>query len=319
MFKTIKRSTQDSLVYGLGEAATKLVAFLLIPLYTRFLTPEDYGVMGVVLILLPLLADAVNLGIISAFHRSYFDNNTQRKEVITSTAFSFNVLSSAFFLSLLFFLAPDVSLLSMGDSGYRFYFQIGIITLFFNNLNRFGLAIFRVQRRTWFYVGSAVFRVTLNVILNIHFVAVLRLGVTGILLGQLVSAVSMSMVLIPLVIVRQVHLLWSFRGLREMLSFGIPLIPINFAAWVINSVPVPLLARLSSLTESGLYSMGYKFGSIISLLVVTPFQLGWVPVAYSVAENRDMRTTYARVLTYFSFVAMFASLAVSLLSKDVLR
>lgn len=320
MFKTIRKAAQDSLIYGLGEVTTRLVAFLLIPLYTRFLTPEDYGVIGVVLVLLPLLASAVNMGIISAFYRFYFISyDAQDEEVVISTAFFFNVLSSACFLSLFVLLAPNVSLLFTGDASYSLYFQMGMVSLFFSNLKAFGLAILRVQRRTWFYVVSVVSSFILNLILNIYLVAILRLGVMGIILGQLVSQISVTIVMVPLVIIKEVNLCWSFRVLKGMLSFGIPLIPINLAAWVIRSAPVPLLARLSSLTESGLYSMGYKFGSIISLLIVAPFQLGWGPIAYSIAENQDARPTYARVLTYFSFVAIFLSLGVSVLARDVLR
>jgi len=101
MNKTLKNVAWDSIIYGLGNASSKVLAFLLIPIYTRYLTTEDYGVLSSVLILYPLLADNVNLGIIPAFFRFYFTKKSNHdNEWVTSNAFVFNLLSSAaFFLT----------------------------------------------------------------------------------------------------------------------------------------------------------------------------------------------------------------------------
>jgi O-antigen/teichoic acid export membrane protein len=319
VFTTARKTAQDTIVYGLGEVGAKGIAFLLIPLYTRYLTPADYSLMNVVLLLTPLLADLANLSIISAFIRFYFDQQSRNKDTVTSTAFIFNIFSTTLFVALIFLLAPAISLLALGDASYLTYFRIGAVYLLFFNIGRFGLALFRVQRRPGYYAVTSLTGMTLTLTLTIVFVAVLHKGVSGILLGQLLSAIVLTAFLLPFVIIKQIQWLWSLQILKEMLSFSLPLLPINISARLIAWLPVPLIARLSSLAAAGLYSLATQFAMGVSLLVVQPFQLGWSPIAYSIAEDEDPRPTYSRMLTYYSLIAVFAALGISLLSRDVIK
>lgn len=319
MFKTIKGLFQDSMVYGVGEIAAKLIGFVLIPVYTRFLTPEEYGVMGVILVLPALLGDAVNLGIVAAYYRFYFDPDIEEQSIVTSTAFIFNYCTTLFVLTILSFLDGQVSTMFFGVSSYDGLFRVLFVTGILSNLNRFGLAILRVQRKTGRFVLVTVVRLVLNLSLNIYFVAELNLGVMGILLGQLVPEFLLFIFFLPVILRRSFKPAFSFRVLRNMLGFGIPLILVNLAAWLINSLPLTMLARLSSLTESGLFTMGQKFGGLIVALVVSPFMLGWSPIAYAQAKKPEATRFYARVFTYVVCICMFAVLGISVSVEDILQ
>lgn len=103
-----------------------------------------------------------------------------------------------------------------------------------------------------------------------------------------------------------------------MLSFGLPLVPAGLAAWIMTLADRYFLQFLSTPTELGLYSLGYKFGMVVQALIVGPFTLAWAPFLWSVAKEKNAKEVYSSVLTYFVLVGMFATLVLSVLSREVL-
>lgn len=319
MRETIVHVAQDSAIYGLGEVSSRAVSFLLVPLYSRFFSAAEYGLLSVILVILPLLADAVNLGINSAFLRYFFEDEAgEHPEKVISTALYFNMISSFVVLGCLWLLAGQLALLLTGQPGMGFFLKMGLASVFFANLGRFGLTMFRVRRQAWFYAQTSFLRLTLSLALNVYFVAVLKMGIGGVLLGQLVTEIVVASVLLARVVVVNVKVVFSFRLLKGMLAFGIPLIPVNLAYWLIASAPVPLLARLSNLSASGLFSMGSRFATVLVVLLVFPFQLGWAPVAYAIHSEERLASEASRILTYTTGIAVAAGLALSLMAKDLL-
>jgi len=303
----------------MGQAATRLLGFLLIPLYTRFLTTDDYGILAVVLILPQILGDVSNLGIISAFYRFYFDTAIEENGLVISNTFLFNAVSTLITFALLAAGSSWVSELILGSGDYALLVQVLFAFLLARSQNDFAAALLRVERKAFLYSVITVVRVAVNLAATILLVARFHFGVLGVLLGQLVPEVLLLAFLQILVVAPRFRFGFSLDLLRRMVRFGLPLTPVSIASWVVNSVPVSVLARLSTLTESGLYSMGYKFGALILSFVVAPFQLGWSPIAYAKAGDSDAPRLYARVFTYLSAVLVFAVVGISLTAGDLIR
>lgn len=103
-----------------------------------------------------------------------------------------------------------------------------------------------------------------------------------------------------------------------MISFGIPYIPSNLATWIMTFADRYFLQFLSTSTALGLYSMGYKFGAVISILVVTPLTRAWGPFFWSIAKEKNNKEIYSVVLTYFILIGTSIALGLSVLSEEVL-
>ncbi|MBN1265948.1 MAG: oligosaccharide flippase family protein [Anaerolineales bacterium] len=319
MLKEIKRLSLDSLVYGIGQVATRLLGFFLIPLYTRFLTTDDYGVLAVLLVLPQLLGDISNLGILSAFSRFYFDGEVGDRKDVIATTFIFNLGSSVVFFYALSLISNSISRLMIGSSDQGFLLNILFAYLIARNQIEFVMAIYRVERKPGLYSLITIIRVLINFGMTIVLVSRFRMGVLGVLLGQIIPEVLLLPFLLVLVVGPRFKLRFSGRLLRKMVAFGLPLTPVTITAWIVNSMPVTLLARLSSLSESGLFSMGYKFGALILSFVVAPFQLGWSPIAYEKADSESAPALYSRVFTYLAAVLSFSVTGMALVSGDLIR
>jgi len=318
MFRQLLHLSKHSLIYGLGVAASQVVGFFLLPLYTRYLTPTDYGVLEIFRVSQGILAIIFVMGLGSALFMSYFsyDDEQNRKTVVSTTLIFLTAISLCFTL-ILMTVASNFSSLFFDSAQYAFYFRIIFLTLFFDSAIMIPLAVFRAREESKKYAVISLARFLVAMGLNVFFIVVLERGVLGILESGLITAGLLYCILIPSII-RRTGFRFSRSDLKGMLSFGLPLVPAGLAAWIMTMADRYFLQFLSTPTELGLYSLGYKFGMVIQGLIVGPFSLAWAPFLWSTVKEKNAKEVYSSVLTYFSLVAVFVALGLSVLSQEVL-
>lgn len=318
MFNRLLRLSQHSIIYGLGVTVTSIVGFFLIPVYTRYLTPADYGTLEILNTTLSVLGIIFVMGLTTALFRSYFfENDPEKKKQVVSTVFLFLTITSGLLTLLLVSLAGISSSLFLGSREYTSDFRVIFLTLFCNTGIGIGLAVLRAKEEPTRYALVTISQVVMSLTLNIVFVVVLRKGVLGILESNLITAAVLYLAL-TWTVMRKAGFGFSLDELKRMLAFGLPLVPAGAAIWVLTLSDRYFLQFFSTSSELGLYSLGYKFGMVISALLVGPFQTAWGPFQFSISKQENARQIYSRVLTYFLLVAMFAALALSVLSKEVI-
>ena len=318
MFSQLFRLSTHSIIYGLGATASQLVGFFLIPLYTRYLTPADYGALAIFQVTVTVLSIVFVMGLGSALFRSYFsyEDEDSRKTVV-STAFLFLTATSGVLTLLLLAFAGSFSSLLFGSGDYVSYFRIVFLTVFCDAGSVIALSVLRAREVPGQYALIALARLVLSVSLKIAFVVALGRGVLGILEAGLIAAAFIYVVL-TVAVVRKAGFKFSRDELKKMLSFGLPMVPAGLSLWIMTMSDRYFLQFLSTPDELGLYSLGYQFGLVIRALLVAPFLLAWMPFIFSVAKQANAAQTYSRVLTYFSLLAMSLALALSVLGKEVL-
>jgi O-antigen/teichoic acid export membrane protein len=318
LFSQLFRLSWHSIVYGISIAIGQILGFFLLPLYTRYLTTAGYGTLAILQTTLAVLLVIFAMGFSSSLFRSYYlyDDDRQRERVI-STAFLFVTATSALLTLLLIALAGNFSTLFFHSGAYTTDFRLIFLTLFCNTGSMIGLSALRAREQPVRYMAIAVAQVVISVGLNIAFVAVLHRGIQGILEGNLITAAFIYLVLLAIVI-RRAGFRFSTDELRRMLAFGLPLVPAGLSMWILTFADRYFLQFLSTPQELGLYSLGYSFGLVINVLVVSPLGLAFSPFMFSIAKEKNANEVYSRVFTYFTVVAMLTTLALSVLSKEVL-
>ena len=318
MFNQLLRLSKHSLVYGFGVAASQLIGFFLIPLFTRYLTPADYGTLEIFGVTQSILSIIVLMGLGSALFKSYFHYaDEENRKTVVSTALIFLTGVSLCISLVLIAAASNFSALFFQSAAYTLYFQIIFLTLFFDAAIVIPLSVFRAREESKRYVLVSLTRVLLTIGLNIYFLVVLERGILGILESGLITAGLLYAFLIP-GIIRKTELRFSLPDLKAMLSFGLPLVPGGLGTWILTVSDRYFLLFLATSHELGLYSLGYRFGLIVQGVIVGPFILAWGPFFWSAAKEENAKQVYSAVLTYFVLVAMFVALGLSVLSKEVL-
>jgi O-antigen/teichoic acid export membrane protein len=198
MFEKIKKLIRHILIYGLGNAGNRIVGFFLIPVYTRYLTPEDYGVLALVAMFGQILFILMNMGQSTALFRTYFTNEEPegRDEVVTTSLWLILTLSFPVGLLALILARPLASLLT-GSAAYTVWVMIGIGGVAFKTLLRMPFAVMRAREESRRYARFAFTRTMVGLVLALIFVVGLHWGGRGVLLSQLVTELLLSVYLVP--------------------------------------------------------------------------------------------------------------------------
>ena len=313
----LKRLGKHSAIYGLGGLVSRILATLLLPLYTHYLPPGSYGRVEVITAATAVGAIVLQLGISSAFFRFYFDAKEQAARlVVIRTSFWFTMASSTFGLVLGLVFAHAVShWLGLGD--HPSLVRAGAVGLWAQtNYNQL-TALFRVEERSVQYAMASVANVLITVAAMVVFVAVFHWGAIGLIVGNFTGTLAVYLALLAYRS-EQLGLQFDRELFRGMQRFGMPLVPSALALWTINFVDREFVIWYKGAAEAGVYSAAVKIAGVITFVMVA-FRTAWPAFAYSIEDDRDAKRTYSFVLTYLLTFASWVSLALGALAPWIVE
>ena len=318
MFEEVKSVTKHFLVYGLGNVLSKIAGFILIPVYTHYLATSEYGTLELLELTTYVAGMFLAVGISESVMRFYFDfREPEKRHEVVSTALLWIWGISLFGVVWLLLFSPDVSLLVFNSSDNAGLFRLIFLSMTFSLAGEIPLAFIRAQQKSVLFTAISVSRLILNVGLNILFIVGFGWGIRGIILSGLITH-ALTSIFLSVYAFRETGFLFSLPKLKNMIKYGIPYIPGGLGMFIIHFVDRFLLQRFTSLSEVGIYSLGYKFGMILNPLVNDAFFSIWKPKMFELAERKDARDIYSVMFTYFLFIEIFLALGISVLIKDVL-
>jgi O-antigen/teichoic acid export membrane protein len=304
---------RHSAVYGIGPLVARFLAVLLLPIYTRYLSPADYGLIETLIALWTVLSVLLAAGVKSAFFRFYFDEADEagRRRVIR-TSFWFTMASGTAGLAAGLALAGPISELLFATGEHSDLVRATFVGIWAHVNYEQITALFRVEQRSTAYLIATVINVVLTVALTVLLVVVWEQGPIGVIVGNFTGTL---VVYTGLLAYRreQLGLELDRPLLREMNRFGMPLVPSALFLWALNFSDRFFLVKLSGPREVGLYSIGVRVASAIVLLLAA-FRTAWPAFAYSIEDDREAARTYSYVLTYLVAVTSWMALALGILA-----
>lgn len=322
MYEQIKSLSRQSLIYGIGHILSRSISFLLLPFYSHFIPPEDYGALVFLYMFIAVFQVIYIGGLDIAFLRFYVAESDEVKRKIFSNCFiAVTVLGAG--LSVLFFLFPYLvsSVLFKTDPGAaNLWVRISCGVLLLDTMAVIPFLRLRAENRALNFTALKLMNVLINIGANIILVAVYRMGVTGALYGNLIASALTLLVLVP-VIAGILKAAVSLNQLKELWRFGLPNIPALFFLYIIEFSDRKIIELYRGLEEAGLYSAGYKMGMFMAM-VTAAFRFAWQPFFLAEAKKEGAEKTFARVFTYFFAVsgflfALFVMFASDLIMSDL--
>jgi O-antigen/teichoic acid export membrane protein len=315
---TVATIARHSVIYGLGDLVARSIAFLLIPVYTRYLSPDQYGTLELLELTSFIVGNVLALGISQSVVRFYYEYADQksRDRVVSVALITIWTICGVAALPLFFF-APGISELVFDVDSYGHLLQITFATLLLSLCGDIPMTLLRIHERSITYVALSSLRAGLNFATSLTLVVVYGLGIRGILVGGLVST-SIFALVASVIVVRRLELHFDRKIARAMLTYSAPLVGSWLGMFVLNYADRFFLQRLASLSDVGIYALAYRFGMLPNMFVLMPFFQVWGPKRFELVSEPDAAKTYARVFTYFYFVELFLALGVAVLARDVL-
>jgi O-antigen/teichoic acid export membrane protein len=318
MFEKIKELISHIVIYGLGNSGVRLVSFFLIPVYTRYLSPADYGILALVGMLDQILFILMNMGQSSALFRTYLAHEQPEGREAVLTTSLWLILTLSFPIGLLaLVIAEPVALILTGSASYTSWVMLGIGGVAFKTLLRMPFAVLRARKDSQRYARLAFTRTMIGLMLAIFFVVGLHLGGRGVLLSQLLAELLLGIYLVPATL-WGLKLKFSSRDARDLLGYGIYLIPSGLLNFLLHLSDRYFLKHFSSLQAVGVYALGYRFGEIL-YFATQAFALAWPQFLFGNLKSPEAPALYARVFTYFLAIMGFLWLAVSLLAGELVK
>jgi len=285
------------------------MVFLLMPLYTRVLTPTDYGIMDLVVntsnLLLPLVMVSINEAVI----RFGLEKSAKKSDV-----FSIGLITAlSGFVVFLCFIPVFQRIDFLSDYTLLIYLYIfaaaihGVCAQFVRSMGLVRL-----------YAFEGVLATLTIVLLNILFLVVLDWGINGYVLSVILSN------LISVAFLFWAARLWKFikfhgfnrQLVGDMLRYSLPLIPTTMMWWVTNVSDRYLVTYFMGEAANGLYSVSYKIPTIISI-ISSIFTQAWQLSAISENDQEDKDSFYSDIFQYYQTVVFLAAAGIMWLLKPI--
>jgi len=304
-------------IYGVGGAATRLAAVVLVPLYTRTLSVPEYGGLEVLLAIHALLLILAGMQLESSVARDFYAARVRGESArlawtalwltVAGTAIISAVAGCAWMLGWL----PRI-------------FTLRTLTLLL--LLTFPAQLFGVQlvilrfagRPLWFAIISFC-DLTISAVFSVWFIVGLHSGIAGALAGMLVAKLLCVLGAWPGTFGRFVRIPGYRALVRRALGYGIPSIPAVLIGWLQNAGSRLLLASALSLSDVAIGGVAIKVAAIYSFIVYS-FRLAWEP--YSIAKLDALGTdprVYHRTLEWYVATMFLVAGVAALMSPQIVR
>lgn len=313
-----KQIFQNTLIFSGSSILNRAIPFVLAPIITRYLAPEDYGTVGLFISLLGVLIVFTGVNTNGFIAIKFFNVDRNYLKLLIGNIMMILIASSLVLLAFML-------VFSEWFSGYfELPFEwiiIGLlcsIAMFITNVN---LVLWQLEKKARNYATYTIIETICNVGLSLFLIIVYQMTWEGRLLGIAVSLVLFGLISFFIIYLRgYMTLRFSKLMLSEALAFGLPMVPYNLSGWLRTGVNIVIITNIIGSGVAGMYNLGSQF-SLIVFFVGNGFTLALSPVIYEKLANINEAENLKLVrLNYVFFIGIITlAAAVSLLAPVIIE
>lgn len=296
-----KKLGKNTLWMMVGNFASKLLSFFMVPLYTAYLSTADYGISDLMTTTISLLSPFLTLAASEGIIRFTLDRSNDRKQVFTLAL----TISGIGYLFLLL-----ISPVLQNYTSFKDYYSLFLVYYLANNLLWILQQFIKGLDHVSHYAISGVISTLSSVTTNILLLAVLKIGVRGYLYSQIIAC------LIPTAYIFFIERLYIYlikptrisnQLVKRYINYCLPLIPNQISWWINNSSDKYILNYYHGLSLTGIYSVAYKIPTILTI-VGGIFASSWQISAVEDFGSENSKLFFSSVFQkYFSLYAVATS------------
>ena len=317
---SFRRLAKDTFIYGGADLIGKIMAFFTFPFIAAALSPKAFGALELITTSTALLSIVMNCGLNNSLQRYYWDTDTHERQrpVLVSSGLAAQILFGLAIFAVGMTAVPWA--LSEARAGQLPFGWIALMAalflMIFSQWLQFALDIVRLHFAPWSFLTLTLLSRVLGIGLATVVVVFWKGGVDGLLSVQ--ALVAAGVLPLALWMVRKdLTLNVDVRIAKKLVSFGYPFIFAGLAFWLFGSMDRWMLAKMSSIEETGIFSVSFKFASVV-FFISTAFAQAWSPAAIKMRTDHPeiYRTMYANILLLLLFVMLVAGGGVALFAGE---
>ncbi len=314
----MKRLFKHFSIYGFGGILAKSITFLLLPLYTRLLTPGDYGILSLVSIVGAVIGILYGFMISSGFIRNYYDtSDVKQRSILFSSALWFTFCNALIFALIGISFSEKIASLIFKFPDGGLYITLIIISTMLHSCSPVFYGLLMVREQSKKYVTVNIITLITTLCSTIILLVVFKWSVKAVLTGQIIGG-AVEIIILTLLMSKNINFLVSWGALTDMLKFSTPLVPLQLAYLVLTLSDRFFIQEYKNVSDVGLYSLGYKLAALIPLFAIQPLK-AWGPYIFSlIHEPNKCKSTIADFSRYYLSAILFIALLISIFSREVL-
>lgn len=315
----LSRVSKNTLIYSVGNIGVKSVTFLLIPLYTRYLSTYEVGIIILLELLEVLYNYVAPLGMLNSLWRFFnVEKSSGNEKRLIFSHFFFILISNAVLLIFLIPLSRLVAQYYLSDASFTKLLQLFFVALFLGLARVFILTLLRIIEKALLFTVVVLIDFVLLIGLTIWFVVGFKLGLWGVIYAKLIAS-TLIFIIAVVHVIKSYRVHFYFANVKRSLRYGFPLIFHGIGLLILTMSDRLIIKQLISTEASGIYGIAYKFGMILNMVLVTPFVQAWQPIMFRLENAPDQKITYQKIALHFTQIGILVWLMVSVLSRYLLQ
>lgn len=282
-----KELARNTIILTVGKICTQFISFMLLPLYTALLEPKEFGIVDLFNTYISLLVPIFNWQFDSGLFRFMIENrqHEDKQKKIFSTVIISNIFQTVVYLIFYFIVQSHIT------SKYKIFLAINVVlNIFLSTLLQFPRALGKNIN----YSIASFISATSAVLLNVVFIAGMRLGAYGMFYATVLSNI---ITILYITISLRTWKYFSFLSfdkkiLKNISKYSIPLIPNQLSWWVVSASDRSIVSYFISVMANGIYSVANKF-STVYITFYNIFNLSWtesVTIHFQEEDREDFMT-----------------------------
>ena len=320
MLSKIKRLFYLSGIYTIESIFEKSLYFFLIPVYTTFLSPKDFGIIGLMSITTGLIAKAITPPINAGLIRFYYSPEYSAKQrTFIFNLFLFLILQCIISSLLLYSLKNTVAGSVLNDGKLVYIVEVYCVILFFQPISSFFTALLRIAEKAKYLLFVSCVRLIISIVFILYALIYLKMGVLALIYGNLLGLIIVCIVCIPFFL-KSIELRIAPGVLGSPLKYGYPLIVQGFALMFIHSGDLYVLRLFASVAIVGIYSFSYNFADIMNFMLAIPFKKALQPAVLKEEHDPEtLKSFVSKNCTYFYVIGILLCLILSVFSREIIQ
>lgn len=311
-----KQIIQKSFIYAFGNILRGLASFIMLPVYTRYLTPEDYGTIELISVALDLtlllLGARVAVGIFKYF--SDAPSHTEKNQVIVTALALMGGVHLLAVIIIALFNQPIAALLgTTRDFGVAL--SVYAISAIFSAVNEVFFSYLKILDRAITYVGINLLKLVIQLSLNIYLIAYLQMNYWGVIWSAVISSILISC-LFAVWFLPKLGLTISREYSKKLVQFSLPIIGASLAMYYITFSSRYYLQYFRDIDAVGIYALANKFGMMLFSLVAVPFSEYWSARQFDMAKTEGASQLFGNVFFYMTLILFGAATGLVVLVAD---
>ncbi|WP_019205563.1 oligosaccharide flippase family protein [Limosilactobacillus ingluviei] len=307
-----KKLIGNSVIFAIGNLGSKLMQFVMVPLYSFALSTKEFGQTDIITTMVSLLCPIVSLEIFDAVFRFAMDKENNVKRVFSS-GIAVTTLAAIFTLAL-----GTLFEFSSFLKEYHIFLSavLLICTIFYSLISNFARAIGYSKMFAIAGMINTFFMVVMNIILLVY----LRIGVSGYVLSMIIGQATAILFLLT---IKEIHLSFNISFIdvqltKKMLVYSLPLIPNAFSWWLNSSSDRLFITLMVGAGANGIYAMANKIPNALNTLTTIFFQ-SWQISAVEEYDNKDAKLFISNVFNFFMYILLCCSILILAIVRPLFK